>query len=304
VRCRRGPIDAKRLEAVPWTPYCLKHQMESKPERVSVRRRCSGGGPHTVLLAGCALKIKRRVSLAVATRVSATRHLIRFCRPQTGSIIATRHEQHWPSFCPGARHAFHAQPADTHKGAPVSSRMACATALSLLSFTTDAFASDAVDFAASLIDRPYVWGAEGPDAFDCSGLTQYVYQRFGIELPRRAISQSREGDPIRRRLQRGDLVFFSTDSRKSLVTHVGIYEGAGIMIDASKRHGRVRRDDLNDEYWAERFMFARRLGDLIEAGVRADDGTAAPDARRSGGRRTAIRVLERIAEGLLRRPRN
>ena len=54
-------------------------------------------------------------------------------------------------------------------------------------------------------------------------------------------------------------MFFSTDSRKSLVTHVGIYEGAGIMIDASKRHGRVRRDDLNDEYWVARFMFARRL---------------------------------------------
>ena len=85
----------------------------------------------------------------------------------------------------------------------MASRMACATALSLLSFTTDAVASDAVDFAASLIGRPYVWGAEGPDAFDCSGLTQYVYQRFGIELPRRAISQSREGDPIRKRLQRG-----------------------------------------------------------------------------------------------------
>ena len=185
----------------------------------------------------------------------------------------------------------------------MSSRIACATALCLLSFTTDASASDAVDFAASLIGRPYVWGAEGPDAFDCSGLTQYVYERFGIELPRRAISQSREGDPIRKRLQRGDLLFFSTDSRKSLVTHVGIYEGSGIMIDASKRHGRVRRDDLNDDYWAERFMFARRLGDLIDSGVRTDDGTAPPDARRSGGRRTAIRVLERIAEGLLRRPR-
>ena len=151
----------------------------------------------------------------------------------------------------------------------MSPRIACAIPLSILCVTIDASASDAVDVAARLIGRPYVWGAEGPHAFDCSGLTQYVYQEFGIELPRRAISQSKVGDPIRKRLQRGDLLFFSTDSRKSLVTHVGIYEGAGIMIDASKRHGRVRRDDLNDGYWAERFMFARRLGrgDVIGLGV-------------------------------------
>ena len=107
-----------------------------------------------------------------------------------------------------------------------------------------AVAEDAVDLAASLIGRPYVWGAEGPHAFDCSGLTQYVYQEFGIELPRRAISQSKFGDPAGRRLQRGDLLFFSTDSRQSLVTHVGLYEGDGMMIDASKRYGRVRRDSL------------------------------------------------------------
>jgi cell wall-associated NlpC family hydrolase len=167
----------------------------------------------------------------------------------------------------------------------------------------DASASDAVDFAARLIGRPYVWGAEGPNAFDCSGFTQYVYQEFGIELPRRAISQSNVGDSIRKRLQRGDLLFFSTDSRKSLVTHVGIYEGAGIMIDASKRHGRVRRDDLNDEYWAARFMFARRLGrgDVSDTRNRTEED--APGEPRREGRRAALRVLERIAEGLLRRRR-
>jgi hypothetical protein len=182
-------------------------------------------------------------------------------------------------------------------------RTACAIPLSILCVTIDASASDAVDFAASLIGRPYVWGAEGPHAFDCSGLTQYVYQEFGIELPRRAISQSNIGDPIRKGLQRGDLVFFSTDSRRSLVTHVGIYEGAGIMIDASKRHGRVRRDDLNDEYWAARFMFARRLapGDVSDPRNRTSDG--ARGEPRGDGRRAALRVLERIAEGLLRRPR-
>jgi cell wall-associated NlpC family hydrolase len=169
-----------------------------------------------------------------------------------------------------------------------------------------AFAEDVVDFAASLIGRPYVWGAEGPNSFDCSGLTQFVFQEFGIELPRRAISQSKVGDSAGRRLQRGDLLFFSTDSRQSLVTHVGLYEGGGVMIDASKRHGRVQRDDLSEAYWVERFMFARRFGGLSvrnERPDRPDDEIPDPSRRSSDKRRTAIRVAERIAEALFKLPR-
>lgn len=177
-------------------------------------------------------------------------------------------------------------------------RVACAIPLSLLLFPGHVAAADVVDLAASLIGRPYVWGAEGPRAFDCSGLTQYVYQEFGIELPRRAISQSKVGDPTGRRLQRGDLLFFSTDPRQSLVTHVGIYEGAGTMIEASKRHGRVRRDRLNDAYWVERFMFARRItGDTGD-----DDPVARPGRRTRDSRKEALRVLERLAGVLIRRP--
>ncbi len=184
-------------------------------------------------------------------------------------------------------------------------RTACALPLSLLLFTDNLLASDAVDFAASLIGRPYVWGAEGPESFDCSGLTQYVFREFGIELPRRAVSQSKVGDRARR-LQRGDLVFFSSDTRRSEVTHVGIYEGGGMMIDASKRHGRVRRDDLDEDYWTDRFMFARRLDNWDEARDvprDSDDGVRQPRERSSDRRRAAVRILGRIAEELLRRPR-
>jgi NlpC/P60 family protein len=180
-------------------------------------------------------------------------------------------------------------------------RTSCAIPLSLLLFPAGALAADAVDHAASLIGRPYVWGAEGPDSFDCSGLTQYVYREVGIELPRRAISQSKAGDPAGVKLRRGDLLFFSTDERKSLVTHVGIYEGSGMMIDASKRYGRVRRDMIHDSYWMDRFMFARRV---TERWIQAGGGN--PDDRagsRSDRRKAAIRVLEGIAGVLLKRPR-
>src|SRR5262245_25811645 len=185
-------------------------------------------------------------------------------------------------------------------------RSAYAISICLLWTSVDLSASDAVDLAARLIGRPYVWGAEGPDSFDCSGLTQYVYQKAGIDLPRRAISQSKVGDLIRKRLQRGDLLFFSTDPRKSLVTHVGIYEGAGMMIDASQRHGRVGRDRLDEEFWADRFMFARRLPLVRRGNGSAGRQTTDADVERPaprGGRKAALEVIGRIADILLRPPR-
>ena len=182
------------------------------------------------------------------------------------------------------------------------SRITCTAFVSLLAGPAQVWASDAVDLAASLIGRPYVWGAEGPHSFDCSGLTQYVYQRVGVDLPRRAISQSKLGDAIGRRWQRGDLLFFSTDSGDSLVTHVGIYEANGIMIDASKRHGRVRRDNIHDEYWVERFLFGRR----VRSGLRGnddDDRVIVASRRPSNKGRVARRVIETLADVLIRRPR-
>ena len=183
----------------------------------------------------------------------------------------------------------------------MSPRTACAIPLSFFWLATPASA-DPVSLAASLIGRPYVWGAEGPREFDCSGLTQYVYREYGIDLPRRAISQSRTGDPAGRQLRRGDLVFFSTDASGSEVTHVGIYEGGGMMIDASKRYGKVRRDSLDDEYWIERFMFARRVTDADDTVEIAGRPPQSPSSR-TDRRKPAVRVLEQIADVLLRRPR-
>jgi hypothetical protein len=187
-------------------------------------------------------------------------------------------------------------------------KIVCAVVIAILLLAETTPASDVVDVAATLIGRPYAWGAEGPSAFDCSGLTQYVFREFAVELPRRAINQSKVGDPIVRRMQRGDLVFFSSDARKSLVTHVGIYEGGAHMIEASKRSGRVRRTNLDDAYWLERFMFAKRImpdaGNTEVARERRgdDDEISVPSRRKGNVRRAAVRALKEFASVLLRRP--
>jgi cell wall-associated NlpC family hydrolase len=90
-------------------------------------------------------------------------------------------------------------------------------------------AQTAVDTAMAQRGDPYVWGAGGPDSFDCSGLTQYAYAAAGISLPHSSAAQSRMGTAVSRAdLQPGDLVFFY-----SPVSHVGMYIGNGQMVHAS-----------------------------------------------------------------------
>jgi cell wall-associated NlpC family hydrolase len=90
-------------------------------------------------------------------------------------------------------------------------------------------AQAAVNTALAQVGDPYVWGASGPDAFDCSGLTQYAYSAAGISLPHSSSAQSRMGAPVSRdQLQPGDLIFFY-----SPVSHVAMYIGNGQMVHAS-----------------------------------------------------------------------
>jgi cell wall-associated NlpC family hydrolase len=86
-----------------------------------------------------------------------------------------------------------------------------------------------VNTALAQVGDRYVWGAGGPDAFDCSGLTSYAYRAAGISLPHSSRSQSQMGRAVSRgELQPGDLLFFY-----SPVSHVGMYIGNGQMVHAS-----------------------------------------------------------------------
>ncbi|MGP4112846.1 NlpC/P60 family protein [Streptomyces sp. 4N509B] len=96
--------------------------------------------------------------------------------------------------------------------------------------TYASLAEQAIAFAEAQIGKPYVWGATGPDSFDCSGLTQAAWLAAGVEIPRVTYDQVNIGTTIpRSQAQPGDLVFFYDD-----ISHVGLYIGGGMMIHAPK----------------------------------------------------------------------
>ncbi|WP_307804055.1 C40 family peptidase [Micromonospora echinofusca] len=91
-------------------------------------------------------------------------------------------------------------------------------------------AAIAIKTACAQVGDPYVWGATGPNAFDCSGLTQYAYKAAGIYLTHFTGAQWREGKAISSSEARpGDLVFFFSD-----LHHVGLYLGNGLMVHAPR----------------------------------------------------------------------
>ncbi|MCX5526037.1 NlpC/P60 family protein [Streptomyces bobili] len=101
-------------------------------------------------------------------------------------------------------------------------------------------AEKALTFARAQIGKPYVWGATGPDSYDCSGLTQAAWKAAGVTLPRVTYDQVNAGTTVSlSSAQPGDLVFFYAD-----VTHVGIYIGNGMMIHAPKPGTYVREESI------------------------------------------------------------
>jgi cell wall-associated NlpC family hydrolase len=97
-------------------------------------------------------------------------------------------------------------------------------------------AAAAVSYAYSKLGSPYVWGATGPDSFDCSGLMQAAYRSAGVSLPRTTYAQIGAGRRVSpSELLPGDLVFFYSG-----ISHVGLYVGNGQMIHAPNPSAPVR----------------------------------------------------------------
>ena len=126
--------------------------------------------------------------------------------------------------------------------------------------TADYKGSEIARYAQNFLGARYVYGANGPDAFDCSGFVNYVYRQFGYSLNRGASSQLDNGYSVERsELQAGDLVFFKSGSTSKPVSHVGLYVGEGTFIHASTQTKGVRMDNLDSGYYADVYVYARRI---------------------------------------------
>jgi cell wall-associated NlpC family hydrolase len=110
----------------------------------------------------------------------------------------------------------------------------------------------AVDTALAQVGDAYVWGAGGPDSFDCSGLTQYAYSAAGLSLPHSSSSQSKMGSAVAvSDLQPGDLLFYYSPT-----SHVAMYIGNGQMVHASTSSKPVMVVDFDS---MSGFTHARRI---------------------------------------------
>ncbi|MBF2570138.1 C40 family peptidase, partial [Listeria welshimeri] len=108
------------------------------------------------------------------------------------------------------------------------------------------------------LGKPYTWGARGPNTFDCSGYTQYVYKAVtGIKIADTSAAQYAAADKVKNGDQKpGDLVYFTGPN------HVGIYIGNGQMINAQDNG--VTIDNLNVSYWKQHFVGYGRIFNFSE----------------------------------------
>ncbi|MCF6514626.1 hydrolase [Lactobacillus sp. S2-2] len=106
---------------------------------------------------------------------------------------------------------------------------------------------DVYSVAKQQLGKPYGWGAVGPNTFDCSGFTKYVYKKsVSKTLPRTAQAQYNNGSKVSAsNAKPGDLVYFG--GSRSSIYHVGLYVGNGKMIDSQNRG--VITEKVNSPWW-------------------------------------------------------
>ncbi len=118
-------------------------------------------------------------------------------------------------------------------------------------------------YAKTKLGQKYVWGATGPNRFDCSGFTKYVFRStVGIKIPRVSRDQAKVGKYIKYKdLRRGDMVFFDTEKKFTRrVNHVGIYLSNGNFIHASSARKKVIITNFRKKpFYKRRFLWGRRI---------------------------------------------
>ncbi|AHV97705.1 C40 family peptidase [Paenibacillus sabinae] len=123
--------------------------------------------------------------------------------------------------------------------------------------------SNIVGFGKNFLGVPYRFGASTSTTrnFDCSSFTKYIFKRYGVNLPRTSVAQSKVGRAVSKsNLRAGDLVFFSSGARANgrNVTHVAVYAGNGKILHTYGSPG-VTVSNLNSGNWKRTYLKARRV---------------------------------------------
>ena len=117
---------------------------------------------------------------------------------------------------------------------------------------------EVVEYAKTLLGKAYVYGGVGPNSFDCSGFTKYVYSKFGVNLSHSASAQANIGTTVSKaNLQLGDMIFFSQGG--SSIGHVGIFVGNNSFIHAANPQKGVVITSLSDGYYTKNYKTAKRI---------------------------------------------
>lgn len=142
--------------------------------------------------------------------------------------------------------------------ANIAKVLGAATAATGSNNTSSVKGAQLIETAKTLIGVPYVFGGNSvTTGLDDSSFTQYVMKQNGISIPRTAAEQFATGTPVEKsNLKIGDLVFFKTD--KAGASLVGFYMGDGNFIHESSALGQVGISALNDKYYVEHYLGARR----------------------------------------------
>jgi cell wall-associated NlpC family hydrolase len=115
-----------------------------------------------------------------------------------------------------------------------------------------------VQEAMRYLGVPYVYGGGSPSGFDCSGLVQFVFRKFGVSLTHYTVTQAQKGLPVsRNELKPGDVIFFGENGGSGYLYHVGIYVGNNSFIHAPHTGDVVKISKLEGKY-ASNFACARR----------------------------------------------
>lgn len=140
---------------------------------------------------------------------------------------------------------------------------------------------DIVNYLLTFKGTPYAWGGTQPGGFDCSGLMQYGFKHFGIDIPRVTYDQVNEGQAIGMKgLRVGDLVFFDTDPGRSGPDHVGIYMGDGKMFHTPRPGKSAEIADITGGYYMNAFMGGRRVTGVSSVGGSSKDHATEVEARK------------------------